>query len=227
MIVLRALVIAAAVALSTGPSVADSVCYGTTAKGRLEGGCQLPASGANYAPYSAEGVRAGRTYLHCSVGAIVTSAYADLGNQLPSMRFVYGETGKARGGDFSPHKSHQNGLSVDFFVPVRDSTGQPARLPTGAENRWGYDLDFDSQGRHGKLTIDFQAIALHLLAIAKAAKVQGVGIRKVYFDTALQRQLHKTSAWPQIKNLPFSTAQGWWRHDEHYHVDFSIPCRPL
>jgi hypothetical protein len=27
--------------------------------------------------------------------------------------------------------------------------------------------------------------------------------------------------------LPFMKATPWIKHDEHYHVDFSLPCRPL
>ncbi|MDH5765520.1 MAG: replication initiation protein, partial [Gammaproteobacteria bacterium] len=27
------------------------------------------------------------------------------------------------------------------------------------------------------------------------------------------------------KNIQFSTKRSWVRHDEHYHVDFSIPCK--
>jgi penicillin-insensitive murein endopeptidase len=30
-----------------------------------------------------------------------------------------------------------------------------------------------------------------------------------------------------VRSLSFSTRQGWWRHDEHYHVDFNVPCQRL
>ncbi|HET9769028.1 MAG TPA: penicillin-insensitive murein endopeptidase [Thermoanaerobaculia bacterium] len=213
--------------LGASAAPAPSTCFGTPAKGRLVDGCRLPASGANFAAYSAEGVRAGRTYVHCTVAAIVADAYVDAARQLPGVRFVYGETGKAHGGDFSPHKSHQNGLSVDFFVPVRDAKGRPGSLTFTSRNRWGYDLEFDKRGRLGSLAIDFEAVGVHLLALAKAAEQRGLGIRRIYFDTALQEQLRKTSIWPRLEALPFSTTEGWWRHDEHYHVDFAVPCRPL
>jgi len=27
--------------------------------------------------------------------------------------------------------------------------------------------------------------------------------------------------------MKFSTKQAWVKHDEHYHVDFELPCEPL
>lgn len=29
------------------------------------------------------------------------------------------------------------------------------------------------------------------------------------------------------KNIPFMKEKAWIRHDEHYHVDFSVACKPL
>jgi penicillin-insensitive murein endopeptidase len=214
--------------VASDPAPAASVCFGTTGKGRLEGGCQLPASGANFSPYAAQGVRQGRTYVHCAVADIVAAAYAALARQMPGVRFVYGETGKATGGPLPPHKTHQNGLSVDFFVPVRDAGNRSVRVPASSANRWGYDVEFDAQGRSNGLRIDFEALAAHLLALAEAAEARGVGIRRVYFDAPLQKPLQSTAAWSQLRNkVPFSKTRGWWRHDEHYHVDFELPCKPL
>ncbi len=175
-----------------------------------------------------EAVRLGRTFVHCTVGQLVASAYSELALARPDARFVYGETGLQNGGLFEPHKTHQNGLSVDFFVPVRDAEGRATRVSASEKNRWGYDVEFDSQGRFQGLVIDFELLAQHLLAITRAAEARGVGIRRVYLDVALQRQLHRTESWGELeRRIPFSRQQGWWRHDEHYHVDFELPCRPL
>ena len=211
-------------ALATPPAAARSVCYGTPAAGSLRDGCRLPESGASFSAYSRLGVIAGRTYVHCTVREIFAAAYAEVARLRPDVRFVYGESGFARGGPLEPHKTHQNGLSIDFFVPVRDGAGRSVPLPTSATNRWGYDLELDAQGRLGELAIDFEAMAAHLLALQRAAKERRVRIARVYFDTELQRSLRRTKAWPQLASLPFSTRQGWWRHDEHYHVDFDLPC---
>jgi penicillin-insensitive murein endopeptidase len=215
------------VALLSAPASAESACLGTTSNGRLEGACQLPSDGSNFEPYSEKGVALGRTFLHCTVAEIVFEAYSAVSKSSHAARFVYGETGLRSGGDFSPHKTHQNGLSVDFFVPVRDASDRPTTIPATESNRWGYDVEFTPQGKLGELTIDFEAMASHLLALTDAAAARGVGIARVYFDPALQKRLETTAAWPRIRHLPFSTKQGWWRHDEHYHVDFELPCRPL
>jgi penicillin-insensitive murein endopeptidase len=29
------------------------------------------------------------------------------------------------------------------------------------------------------------------------------------------------------QNLRFMKNKPWVRHDEHYHVDFAVPCKPL
>jgi penicillin-insensitive murein endopeptidase len=220
------LLIAALTSATTPVAVAArSVCYGTPAAGSLRGGCQLPENGANFSAYSRRGVMAGRSYVHCTVREIVAAAYADVARQRPDVRFVYGESGFAGGGPFAPHKTHQNGLSIDFFVPVRDRAGRSVPLPTSAANRWGYDLELDARGRLGDLTIDFDAMAAHLLALHRAAAERHARIARVYFDTELQRLLRGTKAWPQLaRAVPFSTRQGWWKHDEHYHVDFDLPC---
>ena len=210
------------------PVGAESVCRGTTANGALENGCKLPSSGANFSSYSHIGSFLGRTYVHCTVSEILRDSYSQLEQQAPGTRFVYGETGFARGGPFKPHKTHQNGLSVDFFVPVRDANRTPVDLPTHALNKWGYDIEFDSDGGFDGLTIDFEAMAAHILALHRVAQAHGVGIWRVIFDPRLQPKLHKTKAWPELKGkVTFSERPSWVRHDEHYHVDFQIPCDPM
>lgn len=207
---------------------AESICYGTTADGRLENGCRLPAGGENFSSYSALGRLLGRTYVHCTVAAIVADSYEELARTHPRKRFVYGETGLAAGGRFKPHKTHQNGLSVDFFVPVVDDLGRSVPIPTDPFNRWGYDVELDAEGRTEDLRIDFEAMAAHLVALERAARAHGVGIWRVIFDPELQPRLRGTEAWPRLEGrVRFSTRRSWVRHDEHYHVDFAIPCRDL
>lgn len=207
---------------------ADSICYGTTSKGKLEHGCKLPYAGDNFSAYSRLGATLGRTHVHCKVSAVVLAAYDDLRNSSPDKVFVYGETGWASGGSFKPHKTHQNGLSIDFMVPVVDKAGKSVPLPTSAFNKYGYEIDFDAKGNNGELTIDFEALAAHILAIKRAADVRQVKIWRVIFDPKLQPFLHTTKAWPGLEGqVKFSERRSWVRHDEHYHIDFEIPCRPL
>ncbi|HVL01769.1 MAG TPA: penicillin-insensitive murein endopeptidase [Dongiaceae bacterium] len=203
-----------------------SVCYGTTDRGHLKNGWQLPSSGDNFEAYSLAGVGLGRNYVHSTVHAIVLESYASLYQSAPDKHFVYGETGKKEGGKFSPHKTHQNGLSVDFFVPVVDASGKSVPLPISPLNKFGYDIEFSNQGKYDEYQIDFDAMADHLLALKKSADAHGIKIWRVIFDNELQKPLFASAKGGQLKSqLTFSTKKPWVRHDEHYHVDFIVPCQ--
>lgn len=204
----------------------QSVCHGSPAQGSLEYGWQLPSSGANYEAYSSIGVVAGRNYVHSKVYAVVVNAYNDMEKQAPERHFIYGETGNKNGGRFKPHKSHQNGLSVDFFVPVIDSQGKPDSLPINVLNKFGYGIEFSDQGNYENLKFDFEMIARHIRAIKKAADQLEVGIRVVIFDNVLQKRLMAAPSGLGLNTLVnFSTKKPWVRHDEHYHIDFEVLCK--
>jgi penicillin-insensitive murein DD-endopeptidase len=203
-----------------------SVCYGDAVSGRLERGRRLPYSGENYRAYSMLGFGLGRTYVHSIVRDVMLDAYAELAKSHPELRFIYGESGWATGGRFPPHKGHANGTAVDFFVPVRTQEGKVSLLPISSFNLMGYAIQFDRNGRSGSSTIDFEAMALHLLALERAARAHGIGIRRVIFDVNLQPRLAATKSGRQaMSGLSFNKQQAWVRHDEHYHVDFRVPCR--
>jgi penicillin-insensitive murein DD-endopeptidase len=206
----------------------ESICYGTPEKGRLEKARQLPGSGSNFAAYSLAGITAGRNYVHSKIAAVVLDAYNEVHQNLPQKQFVYGETGWKNGGRFRPHKTHQNGLSVDFFVPVTDATDKSVPLPTSILNKFGYAIEFDAQGKYRNYKIDFAAMAAHLLALKKAADRRGVKIRRVIFDNELQKLLFQTAQGKELRaQLIFSRKKPWVRHDEHYHIDFIVPCEVI
>ena len=204
----------------------QSVCYGTQEKGKIEKAWQLPTSGSNFTAYSRVGVTLGRNYVHSSVYAVVLDAYKDLQQNFPQKKYVYGETGWKNGGRFRPHKTHQNGLSVDFFVPVVDQSGKSVPLPTSPLHKFGYSIEFTSDGKYQDYKIDFEAMAEHLLALKKAADLSGVKIWRVIFDNDLQKLLFQTSKGKDLQaQLTFSKKKPWVRHDEHYHIDFIVPCK--
>jgi len=207
---------------------AASACYGTAANGRASGAVPLPAQGENYTAYASLGVTLGRTYVHQRVRDIVVDAYAATYRTLPASRFGYGETGLATGGPFKPHRTHQNGTSVDFMVPVLEGKGQSVLLPSNALNKFGYALEFDASGKLDDLHIDFEAVAEHLYQLSVAAKLHGAPINRVIFQKELVTQLYRTRRGAYLRNsVTFMKATPWIRHDEHYHVDFTLPCRPL
>ena len=203
-----------------------STCFGTTSNGRLTNGVQLPAEGENFTGYSTVARLAGRTYVHSEVKKIILQSYAALEKEHPDKVFKYAETGFAEGGEFKPHKTHRNGLSVDFMTPVKTSKGQSVHLPTHPLNRFGYNIEFDEAGRYDNLTIDYTAMAAHIVALHKAARANGYDLWRVIFDPKLQPNLFQTHYGEYLEdNIRFSVKRSWVRHDEHYHVDFTIPCK--
>lgn len=222
------MVLAGLMLLAVSSAMAQgSQCFGTPSKGRIERSVKLPGSGANFSAYSSMAAGAGRTYVHSAVAKVIEASYAALHRDTPAVHYVYGETGWESGGRFKPHRTHQNGLSVDFFVPVRDAADRSVALPAGIANRFGYDIEFDAGARYDSYRIDFEALAEHLYQLQLAAKAKGLGLSLVIFDTAYLPQLFATRRGPEIRQLPFMKTKPWVRHDEHYHVDFSIPCKPL
>lgn len=204
-----------------------SQCFGTVNNGRIEGSVKLPSSGANFSAYSALAVTAGRTHVHAAVAEVITSAYSALHARNSSTTYVYGEIGWPSGGRFRPHRTHQNGLSVDFFVPVRNADGKSVPLPTWVTTRFGYDIEFDDSAKHGEYSIDFPAMAEHLYELHVNSKSRGIGIALVIFDTQFLPKLFATPRGTYLQqNLPFMKGKPWVRHDEHYHVDFAVPCKP-
>ena len=204
----------------------ESICYGTTSNGRLENGVQLPASGENFESYGAIARLAGRTYVHSSVREIILAAYEDLKITQPGKVFKYAETGLEEGGQFKPHKTHRNGLSVDFIVPVKDEAGNSVYLPTNPFNKFGYSIEFDKAGNYEEFSMDYEALAAHIVALHRESKKKGYDLWRVIFDPELQPRLFKTQYGEYLtQNIQFSKKPSWVRHDEHYHVDFAIPCR--
>jgi penicillin-insensitive murein endopeptidase len=208
------------------PAFAASTCFGTVSNGRLEGGVSLPRKGSNFEPYADLAVTLGRTYVHASVEAVVVDAYARVEKSRPDLRFVYGETGWKNGGRFKPHRTHQNGTSVDFMVPVRNGKGESIPLPRSIGDRYGYDLEFNRVGRLGQLQIDFEAVAEHLYQLSRAARARRFDLALVIFDPQYLPNLYATRRGDYLRqNIRFMKGKPWVRHDDHYHVDFAVKCR--
>ena len=204
----------------------ESQCFGTVSNGRVEDNVKLPLAGSNFAAYSKLGATAGRTHVHSKVAEIITAAYAASASTDPSVIYVYGETGWPSGGRIRPHRTHQNGLSVDFFVPVRNEAGKSVPLPTDPTNKLGYDIDFNADAKFAEYNIDFPALAEHLYQLHIAATARGAGIALVIFDPSFLPKLFATTRGAYLKeHLPFMKGRPWVRHDEHYHVDFAVSCK--
>ncbi|MGJ8664244.1 MAG: penicillin-insensitive murein endopeptidase [Marinicella sp.] len=203
----------------------NSTCYGQTHSGSIKNAVQLPAAGANYKVFSQLAWYLGRTYVHSQVSTVMLNSYAELQQAYPSALFMYAETGWPHGGAFKPHKTHQNGLSVDFMVPVTNENRLPVYLPVGIKNRWGYDFEFNQAGEMENYSIDFDLMSSHLKSLSELADKSGFKLKKIYFDPLLQAHLFAAKHGTWVKqNLTFNSNQAWVRHDEHYHVDFAVKC---
>jgi len=206
----------------------ESTCYGSTSHGALENAVKLPSEGNNYISYSSLASMLGRTYVHSKVYETVITAYKMLEIEQPGKVFKYAETGYKDGGQFKPHKTHQNGLSIDFMTPVINAHGKSVHLPTHLFNKYGYSIELDEDGRYQSYGIDYEALAAHLVALHKSAREHHINIWRVIFDPKLQPHLFKTKYADYIeKNIKLSVKRSWVRHDEHYHVDFTVECEKL
>lgn len=221
---MKVLILLLSLLLTPGYAASTAVCYGTTSDGQLDGGARLPLRGPNFRSYSVLGVGLGRTFVHPTVAEVVKAAYALAAERSPDARFVVGESGRRRGGPLPPHRTHANGLSVDFFVPVRDDAGRARRLPTHVGTLFGYKLELDADAHYRGYVLDFEALAEHLVALDEVARSRGIRLKRIIFTPDYHRRLWATSRGAAVKKLPFMANEAWVRHDEHYHVDFDIRC---
>jgi penicillin-insensitive murein endopeptidase len=196
---------------------------GTSAEGRLEHGHPMPPRGFGFVTYSHLGAALGRQYVHDSVRDLFVDAFGACARARPDRRFVVGETGWPHGGGFWPHRSHENGMSVDVFMPLRDAAGAPASVPTWPWNRFGYGVDFDDKGKLGDLRIDFDELAALLVEVG--ARAPSFGLRVSRFIVAPE-YVPLILATPTGKTMGrlgalLSRHAAWWRHDEHVHVELA------
>lgn len=198
-----------------------SRCSGSVNDGGLAGAVRPPLWGESFRSYCYLCAFALRTYGHEAVVESLLEAYATLARSHPETRFVYGEIGFPWGGRFPPHRSHRNGLSVDFMVPLAEGR----TLPTSLWNRFGYDEDFAADGSGPAGRIDFDALAAHLLALSDAAEARGGRIARVFLAPDLQQPLFAAAGGREVaRRIAFNRSPSWVRHDDHYHVDFAFAC---
>lgn len=101
-------------------------------------------------------------------------------------------------------------------------------LPTSPLNKLGYEIEFSKEGKYKGYAVDFEAMAEHLLELKRVSDKHGIKIWRVIFDSELQKPLFATKKGKELKTqLQFSVKRPWVRHDEHYHVDFVVPCKPF
>jgi len=206
-----------------------SVSKGNWAKGSIQNAYLFPYKGKNFRYFSPLSYYIlDDAYLHSSLHATVLDAYAKCEKSLPNTFFRIMECSNEKGGKMLIHRTHRNGLSIDFMVPKKKRKKQ-YRLFDHL-GMWHYFLNFDKNGKNtwnNDVQIDFDALATHILALQNAAEQHHLTIKMVILKLELKDELFSTQAGKKIKAKGIYFARSLQKkvnimHDEHYHVDFKI-----
>lgn len=207
----------------------ESVSVGKYNDGSLQNAYLIPRKGANFKCHSwLSYYILGREYTHSSIYNTIIDSYAELAIKHPNRTYIYMESANKKGGRIYPHRTHQNGLSIDFMSPLIDEKGEPKYYSYLGIFR--YALNFDAQCRstlNSKISIDCNAIAEHILLLQKHAKKHGLRITKVIFNTEMQSILFSTKYGKQLKKSGIYVTKNLTPllnklHDDHYHIDFEV-----
>ncbi|MFD1552572.1 hypothetical protein DNU06_15620 [Putridiphycobacter roseus] len=199
---------------------------GTVGNGKLENASLMPFYGSNFNYFDQDSYLAKRAFTSKIVKTIILNTYDDLKLTVPNRKFFLMELSNIHGGEMSPHRTHQNGLSVDFMMPKTKNGIANYELDTLGKDH--YFLTFNDDGTYHddkSIKIDFDLIAKHILCLHENAKKVGYKIAKVIIKTEYKNALFNTpngkllkqSDIYVVKNLsPIVNAI----HDDHFHVDF-------
>lgn len=207
-------------------TIAESTAVGSVGNGKLINGVKLPYKGKNFKYFSRISYLAGRAYIHSRVREVILESYKTLEKSCPNRIFYLMEGAYKNGGPLPPHRTHQNGLSIDFM-----SLMQKAKEPYTKLDQLGathYGLEFDKDGRWLKdssIEIDFEVMGKHIQSLERACQNHQMRIAKIILKIDLKDELLATNSGSQLKHLPFV---GWLpdqinrQHDDHYHIDFEL-----
>ena len=200
---------------------------GSVSNGKLENGTIIPFSGSNFAYFDTSSYLAGRAFTHQDVAKTIIGTFQYMEEQIDVKRtFKIMEFSNEHGGKMYPHRTHQNGLSVDLMMPLKKNEQPYYGLDDlGAMH---YLLDFNKKGQYIKdttISIDFEMVATEIMTLDRIARENGLKVSKVIFNTDLRDELFATT-WGQImmSNGPYVTRNLEKvindLHDDHFHVDF-------
>lgn len=205
-----------------------SIASGTVSNGTLKNGRIFPFKGPNFIYFDTASYLNKHAFTHEKVNRTVLATYHQFETLLPAFEFGLMECSNEYGGKIWPHRTHQNGLSVDFMSPLLKNGVSCTDFNTiGLPH---YLMDFDENGIYTEdptYSIDFNLMARHILILNKEAKKQGLKIEKVILKIALKDNLFVTEYGKKLKasGIYFATKLSDLidsLHDDHYHVDFDI-----
>lgn len=203
-----------------------SVSHGTVGGGSLDNGKLIPFSGENYQYFSESSYLSGRGFLNDKVKTSTLNTYKECLTAIPDRMFYIMECSNQNGGKIWPHKTHQNGMSIDFMMPLVQNGEPYYGLDTKGVNH--YLLEFDYEGKYiedPSIEIDFEVIAHHILLLEEQANEQELHIKKVIIHTELKDELFAGKYGQQLKNSDIYVVKALpplinALHDDHYHIDF-------
>ena len=206
-----------------------SISKGTVKNGKLINGRKFPRKGNNYKYFSKiTYFLKNRAWVNASVLDIAIEAYKECEVTMSKRKFLLMECSHKNGGKMWPHKTHQNGTSIDFASPLKKNN-----KPYHGDQWKGlfhYAMQFDDFGRFKRnknISIDFEAMGKHILALDKAAKKRNMYIKKVLFKINLKNVFFKTKSGKKVKEKGIYFYKYLPKlidnvHDDHYHIDFAF-----
>jgi len=226
-IIVMSIMIACTPKIPKGTGVSKS--KGTVKNGELINGRRFPKKGNNYKYFSKMTYfLKNRAWVNSHVLDITLEAYKECELTMPKRRFLLMECSHKKGGKMWPHRTHQNGTSIDFASPLKKN-----KQPYHGDQWKGvfhYAMQFDTFGRcigNKDISIDFEAMGKHILALEKAAKKRNMYIKKVLLKIDLKDDFFKTKSGKHVKDKGIYFAKYLPKfidnvHDDHYHIDFAF-----
>jgi penicillin-insensitive murein DD-endopeptidase len=206
-----------------------SVSGGTPGDGSLKKAYQVEYTTSNARYFSIISYYLmGNCYVNSKLYNTVLNSYSECEKTCKNIDFRIMECSDKEGGKIMLHRTHRNGLSIDFMVPkIKDGKQTKFYDDLGL---WHYLLDFNSSGRlviDNDVTIDFETIGKHIIALDNAARANGLVVSKVIMKLNLKDDFFNTPSGKEVKRrgiyfanrLPESVDN---MHDDHYHVDFKL-----
>ncbi len=204
----------------------QSTSEGTPKSGSMKNAWRLPRRGPNFIYFSKYSYYILKnSHTNSKVYQTVIDTYDQLYELHPERKYVLMECANKKGGKMTFHRTHQNGMSIDFMSPLVKK-GEPKYYKGLGFFR--YLMNFDANGckrNNHKVRIDFDGITEHIYYLEKNARKNGLKISKVIFKINLKEQLLATEYGRKLKSMNIYFVQKLPKlvdnaHDDHYHVDF-------
>ena len=230
----RLLTLAALVAAAMTPAHASTPTggsVGTPQDGTLEGGFEVPLTGAHHAFYGPVEAR-GTHFATLEVAALVAPVATTVSRELPGPPLVLGDLSADGGGRLARHASHTSGRDIDVLFYVLDARGEP--VPARGFRRFDGDGRCRDDGCALQLDVPRTWWAVRTLVASREPAVQYLfvsnGLRALLLGWAERAGEHPEllRRARRVLRQPRDAAA----HDDHLHVrtyctpsDHAVGCQ--